>query len=112
MSFSSVGGTGLLTRGAWRSMEAAMADMAMWLSIFGGVESALVGRKPSVAMARPPRKSRSKMITAPRMKLRILTSLNNTSLLLLEDAAADYLAELFCAGWRGRPALPTLSPAA
>ena len=24
-----------------------MADMAMWRSIFGGVESALVGKKPS-----------------------------------------------------------------
>ena len=33
-----------------------MADIARWRSIFGGVESALVGRKPRVAMPSPPRK--------------------------------------------------------
>ena len=102
------GGTGLVTRGAWRSMEASTADMAMRLSIFGGVESAFVGKKPSVAMARPPRKRRSKVTMMPRMKLRILTSLSNASLAVLGDASYGLSGESRDAGWRGRPALPTL----
>jgi hypothetical protein len=55
-------------------MEASIADIARRLSIFGGVESAFVGRKPSVAMAKPPKNRRSKVMMTPRTKFRILAS--------------------------------------
>src|SRR6266478_949737 len=72
MRFSSVGGTGLFKRGAWRSTELSSALMARWISISWGGLLARVGKKPSRARPRPPI-ARTRMVTTiPRMKLRIL----------------------------------------
>src|SRR5438094_5039512 len=68
---SSVGGTGLFTRGAWRSMEASRELMAIRCSQLGGVASALVCTKPSSAKQSPPATSTSKVMMTPRMKFRI-----------------------------------------
>src|SRR5438874_13554374 len=68
---SSVGGTGLFTRGAWRSMAASRELMAIRCSQLGGVASAFVCTKPSSARHNPPATSTSKVMMTPRMKFRI-----------------------------------------
>src|SRR4029077_20464399 len=69
--FSSVGGMGLVRRGAWRSIEASKAVLARRVLIRGGVESALVGTKPSKAKTSPPPIRTNRVMMTPRMQLRI-----------------------------------------
>src|SRR5262252_639159 len=71
---SSLAGTGLFTRGAWRSMEASSAPMAKRRSAEGGVASARVGRKPRSASARPIPNNTTIVTMTPRMNPRIVVS--------------------------------------
>src|SRR5260370_11288078 len=72
MKFWSVGGRGLLKRGAWGSTELSSALMAMCISISAGALWARVGKNPSRARPRPPIARTRMVMTIPRMKLRIL----------------------------------------
>src|ERR1035438_546353 len=68
---SSVGGMGLLRRGAWRSIEASRAFMATRISIWDGVALALLGMKPRRAKPSPPRTRTRRVTMIPRVKLRM-----------------------------------------
>src|ERR1700677_2697237 len=67
--FWSLGGSGLIRRGAWRSMEASSAPLAKRCSSLGGAVFALVGKKPNMAKASPPKTKKTTVIITPRTNL-------------------------------------------
>src|SRR5438270_11636781 len=68
---ASVAGSGLLIRGACRSMEASKAAEARRVSQRGGVASALVGVKPSRALPNAHTAGSTKTKIIPKIKLRM-----------------------------------------
>src|SRR6266478_2155225 len=69
---SSVAGIGLLTRGAWRSMDASRAFAAIRDSNADGVASALVGIRPNWAMTSAATNSRTAATIIPRTRPRMV----------------------------------------
>src|ERR1700683_847074 len=92
--FWSLGGTGLVTCGAWRSIEASTAPLAMRCSRCGGATFALVGRKPSMAMPRPPRMRTRRVTITPRMNLPMKPPLEVTNCDLKDQSS-------YCGRWSG-----------
>src|ERR1039458_5350480 len=63
--FGSVGVSGLVMRGAWRSMEASTAPIAKQRCLAGDATLGAVGKKPSIAKPSPPRMSTRSVTITP-----------------------------------------------